>query len=89
MEAQTLPLQSLTTMHRAVTEGRVANRQIIALWELGTREVLTADPLVRVELARDTGSDGVVLNAGKSDLAVEFFWESGDEEPRAAPRFKH
>ncbi|GCD54392.1 hypothetical protein NBRC3188_3089 [Acetobacter pasteurianus NBRC 3188] len=89
MEAQTLPLQSLTTMHCAVAERGIANRQIIALWELGTREILTADPLVRIELARDTGRDGIVLNAGKSDLTFEFFWACGDEEPRATSRFKH
>ncbi|OAZ65940.1 hypothetical protein SRCM100623_02505 [Acetobacter pasteurianus] len=89
MKTETLLLQANTTVHRAIAKGWVTNRQIIALWELGTREVLTADPLVRIELARDTGRDGVVFNAGKSDLAFQFFRSCGNEEPRATSRFKH
>ncbi|GCD51160.1 hypothetical protein NBRC106471_2716 [Acetobacter pasteurianus subsp. pasteurianus LMG 1262 = NBRC 106471] len=89
MKTESLLLQANTTVHRAIAKGWITNRQIIALWELCSGEVFIADPLVWIELARDTGRDGIVLNAGKSDLAFEFFRSCGYKDPGSATRFKH
>ena len=76
-------------MHRAIAKGWITNRQIIALWELGSGEILTADPLVWIEFARYAGRDWVVFNACEGDLAFQFFRSCGYKDPGSATRFKH
>lgn len=88
MERQPLEVTRLGLAHGTVRERRIADRQIVARAQLGTGEVLCADPLLGIELRGDARREWVHLDAGEGDLALELLRARCDEQACPATRLQ-
>ncbi len=89
MQAETLRSIRAVRSDGAVAERRVANREVEARRQLGSREVAGDDPCARLQQAGDARRDRIELDAGDvRDLAQSLRHQRG-EEARADAGLKH
>jgi hypothetical protein len=64
----------------AIAEGRISDRELVALGQPGLGEILMPDPGVGIEEFCNARRGGVRLDAGKTCLIGELFRHKGEEE---------
>ncbi|MET4022190.1 hypothetical protein ABIB94_007455 [Bradyrhizobium sp. JR7.2] len=64
VETQTERAQRAVRAHRAIGEGRIADREVKPRRQINAREIAGNDPRLRLQQPRDARRDGIELDAG-------------------------